>query len=890
MIDCKILIKIKDYFPKTKAIPYQHYICHFISGVYEAQLPFLPNESKYIEHNFKNITSDIKYKIHVLNSHNMGLIGICDLNIQYDIMNKIIPQNGFIKEEQKKLNIDSTTKRKIFGTLIKSGDIYLNIYSEVIILSKKSLEHKNINRKIVYNPQCYVKYNFHLKESALSPTNKIRSPIITNNINNNNNKDCNWKNSKYNEHYRKINPKKELNNKELIINYINKNKTTNNSSKNTKSADIVEKKPFNNSKIKTSDFLQGNIYNENNYINDNDLLNQKKGYMTEQNFNPNQNIKIEYNYFPNNNKNQIYSKKKNYSIGKNKIKIRDYTNNDTEDECLILNKNEYSNSPKIFSPNLNRIIKGKELNINIPDDNQLNNKQKIQKKFIYETKSKIEKISKANKNNKSNNNSNIQYNNQNNSITSEDNSNIYPFSNNTNLNTENINMSLFSPSSSSEEDYNDIEKKIIEKGYELRNDFQNQLEQNKMNKFYSPKTENISMNKRLKGKNDKFKKNYNNNNNTHSSNIEKMSEYSSTQSLENSLTQEKIKSNCLNLIEFYSLLNTKIKNVKREYQERKDKLIFFKEIKSNNIKIQNQLDIKNEYKNFSYFSTKNINEPINQKLLEIFPKIKISENDIHKTLFNVQYTKDYFIKFRDNENYQTQAKLFLLLTIIKNLINKYGNISQIFDKDINKKKKLKKCLLKNDLREKEKGEVNYINLEDVINEITKMKNEKKKKELESKNNDNFKVINEVDEDENEEENEEEIKNENSNKDINDINLEENNKIKNDSINNNEKDEEELIDKMLIDELRKKDTNNQFNFEKIGKNEYVYDNIKFNAIIDENKNINIIMNQNKYIFDDFIKFLNDKYNHEEEINNEEKNNNVNDNEENKEEEEKKEKES
>ena len=66
MITCKITIKIKDYFPKIDTIPYENYICLFTCGDYEGQIPFLPDDSKIIQHQIKNITSDIKYKVHIL--------------------------------------------------------------------------------------------------------------------------------------------------------------------------------------------------------------------------------------------------------------------------------------------------------------------------------------------------------------------------------------------------------------------------------------------------------------------------------------------------------------------------------------------------------------------------------------------------------------------------------------------------------------------------------------------------------------------------------------------------------------------------------------------------------------------------------------------------------
>ena len=150
MITCKITIKIKDYFPKIDTIPYENYICLFNCGDYEDQIPFLPDESKVIQHQIKNITSDMKYKVHILDYNDMSLIGMCEMTILYEIINQITPPNGFIQEQQKKLLIDLNTKRKLFGTVINTGDIFLNIYAEVFVVSKSNIEKNIIKQKKIF--------------------------------------------------------------------------------------------------------------------------------------------------------------------------------------------------------------------------------------------------------------------------------------------------------------------------------------------------------------------------------------------------------------------------------------------------------------------------------------------------------------------------------------------------------------------------------------------------------------------------------------------------------------------------------------------------------------------------------------------------------------------
>ena len=58
---------------------------------YEGQIPFLPDNSEILQHQLKNISYDIKYKVHVLDYNGKSFIGIYEMNISYEIINKISP-------------------------------------------------------------------------------------------------------------------------------------------------------------------------------------------------------------------------------------------------------------------------------------------------------------------------------------------------------------------------------------------------------------------------------------------------------------------------------------------------------------------------------------------------------------------------------------------------------------------------------------------------------------------------------------------------------------------------------------------------------------------------------------------------------------------------------
>ena len=69
------------------------------------------------------------------------------MTISYNIISQINPPNGFIQEQQKKLLMDLKTKRKLFGTVLNTGDIYLNIYSEIYLSEKTNVSMLSHNSK-----------------------------------------------------------------------------------------------------------------------------------------------------------------------------------------------------------------------------------------------------------------------------------------------------------------------------------------------------------------------------------------------------------------------------------------------------------------------------------------------------------------------------------------------------------------------------------------------------------------------------------------------------------------------------------------------------------------------------------------------------------------------
>jgi hypothetical protein len=798
----------------------------------------------------------------------MSLIGMCEMTVLYDILTQLTPPNGFIQEQQKKLLMDLKTKRKLFNTVINTGDIFLNIYAEIYLISKSSIEHKSLNknRKTLYQqrPQCFIKYNFQIKK-CFPGSNKNNSLIINNTSEKQSLDEGKCDKSKFNKFSKKNDA---INN----INYNNFNKNSKRGFKNYSSKlqqkkqnkrtimDLLEQKKIIEKKLNILDEDKDNK-NVNVNHSENLLINKKEGYLTEQNFNLPSKMKLNNNFIINNSilKKNKSNNKMTYNLLNKNNKEKYNKSNKIKKVDEFENNIEESNdkNPKKGFNNNNRIL-GSSLNNENSSNN--NNSQSLDDKYVYKPKNKFGKLGKAfikkipqNKNENDINNNNIKkviYNN----LSEKENSNA-------NINSY-LNSSILT-SNSKEEEFLDIDKLILEKGAELRNDFIIQLKGKNINHHKNINSLNYKSNKQNilndyddSGRNEKLET-------PHTEKIQQKF------FMKNELTQECIKNNCLRLIEFYSLLNLKLNKFNLKNEGLKKKSLIFKELFSYELKKNKKMINITNLNEFIYFIFSSIYEPINEKVLQIFHKIKNNEASIYQTMFKTYITKEEVSKYKEYEIYEYQTKIFLLLSTIKNLINKYGNVSQIFNENTNKKNILKQCLKKYDLKEKEESDNEYVNLEELSNEI-KIKNENMKdfnKDIVNK----FKVIKEVDE-EKEEENEEtskEIEDMNNHKLLKNIDLEINEEEKEENnetnsnidmiINDDENNNEEIIEKKLNELNKKYMNNNKYHFQKIGKNEYLYNNEKIKAKINKNNELKIIVveTNEKYCLDDFIQLYNEE---------------------------------
>ena len=247
-MNCTVAIKITDYIPKIETIPYQNFICLFTSGENEGQLPLIPEETSIYKHIIKNLISDLKYKIHILDINDMSLIGMCEMIIPFNLINQIEPQNSFVQEQQKKILIDSKTKRKLFGAILNVEDIYININIEIYVneyinqnLNKKinksltsrtrdivCIKNKDYKRRLDGSPRTKYKnrmimeMNYDRQALLNLSKNNVSSKNTNNNdkIKNKNSKNIYNKTIKNNNLVFRLN--NSFNNKEILINKTNK--------------------------------------------------------------------------------------------------------------------------------------------------------------------------------------------------------------------------------------------------------------------------------------------------------------------------------------------------------------------------------------------------------------------------------------------------------------------------------------------------------------------------------------------------------------------------------------------------------------------------------------------------------------------------------------------
>ena len=480
----------------------------------------------------------------------------------------------------------------------------------------------------------------------------------------------------------------------------------------------------------------------------------------------------------------------------------------------------------------------------------------------------------------------------------------------------NSNNGLLSTDERTEQGLSEIDKIILEKGTELRDKFQTQNKNsNNSNNMDTINAKNSIINKNDKGNN------YSKNKNNQNMNIEKLyydmgdnqiiggvnytietpktnkefesinilfdnksSFCSSSQNLTHVFTQEDIKNNYIGLIDLYYLLNRKLAKTIFENNDVYKKLKIYKENYNNDIKKEEIIKYKNDNYIYNSLIKVNIKQSLNDKVLEKLIYIKSLESKLYQNIFGYSYDDYEIIRIKEIERVNKlneERKLKILLKVLKNIVNDCGNVSQIFYDNKKKEKLLKDTVNKFNIKEKEEGEENYINLRNInLNNITndiEYKYRKYKNILDEDDIFENKVIREVDEDKEEEESVYSASNKKTNNNTNTFHK--NNTIINDSQNqfeeksgnlekstqnpekienNNEiennynyEEENKKID-IIKDILSKNFVEKEKKFKYVKNNEFIFDE-KYNVVVELNGDNEIIIEieNNKYNIEEFM---------------------------------------
>ena len=736
MSEYSIYFKVKDYNPKIKSISFKDYLCILINGDFQIRIPLTNNNYSISKHELKGTKSDEYYKISLFDNKNKVLMSISDFIIPYNIFHKINQNNYFIYEKEIKFVIGTKNKLKLFGSYPsnKIGDISVVISAKIFKKSKKSLsKHKSevINNYLMcrttqrnsYSQRNLLQKKMGIKNfiSKYKYKNKNKDEffysdsnrhISTNDMSGNhfntfsmnedteNNTNININNNSsignlfsHNYYYFNTTSRKDKskNHKNVIENNLSEytirkeNIDTDNSevSKLLEKRNIIKKNiNFNNNNNMSNRFgthgktknMKKTIINSKtlirNSINKNKTRNSFNSYKA--NKNDNHTISedeggksvrftkkkiIELTNVDNNFNSCDFQPNKNYlSTDSKKIKSKiskPFVNRGKIDKNKIisLSKGKYdkSNSKKKFiSENiLNKVLLSDRLRMSQNYFERSSGYVKRQKKIFKNIKKNI-KI----KDNNTNSNINCK---------------------NSNKNDNNITY---------KNSVNSISSPLINKTEYIS--FNQSKDNNSKDDKSRNKNDNICNNKSFKIKvNKKPKKNKNLND--------------AIDNLE--YNQSDLKNYIIKLSEYSILNNKNIKSIYFKYKDKIKKLNLTKEIFASLLKKSNALEEKKSSSLINIFELHNVNNNINEKIKQHLIQIKKKEMKIYQRILNYSYCDNDIKEYKKNEKMFYEKLFNIQLDMIKTMVEHYGNISQIYSDDLEKKEKFKNFLTRNNIFE-----------------------------------------------------------------------------------------------------------------------------------------------------------------------------------------------
>ena len=715
MTNYLISFKIKNYSPKLNSISFKDYLCILINGDFQIRIPLISNNYSFSKYELKNTKSGSFYKISLFDNKNKLLISTSDFIIPSKIFDKI-NNKSFIYDKQIKFLIGMKTKLKLFGSLNKIRDILITISAKIFKKTKKMLSKSDIiNDSLIKVITEQASFSQRMKKSQNLMQTKM---VIKNNINKSKSKNKSKKEDAFysdsNRHIStndlsgnhfntfSINEDTE-NNNSTIGNKIGNNyyyfNTTSGKDELKRNRNLIE-----NNNLSEYKFKNNNICSYNNDIGN--LLEKRNNIKKKLNFNNNytniistdrkiQNIKksaIKNNFINNINKyktrNYFYSYKNNNGnilmsedeggismrwIRKRIIKMMNADNNFNSCE-IYSNRNHLSTDSKKIK---NKIVKSSFIH-----------KHKIDKnKIISLSKGKYDKLL----NNKK---KYISENILNKALLTE---------------RPSMHQNIADRSSSHAKRKKKIFKNIKNeikinesKGDKIINKKDNSITKREtMNKISSPyikKAESIPSNK-SKNNNSKEKEKNINKNNFAKIKVNKMNKNSNYNNIIIEENQIELKKYSIKLSEYFCLNNKNIKSIYLKFKDKVKKLEQTKELFVSLLKKSNILEEKKTNLLINNFQSNNIKNCFNKKVKFPLLQIKKKEFKIYQKIFNFSYNNKDILHYKKTEKLIYEKIFNIQISLIKNLINHYGNISQIYSDDLIKKEKLKIILTRNNILE-----------------------------------------------------------------------------------------------------------------------------------------------------------------------------------------------
>ena len=196
-------------------------------------------------------------------------------------------------------------------------------------------------------------------------------------------------------------------------------------------------------------------------------------------------------------------------------------------------------------------------------------------------------------------------------------------------------------------------------------------------------------------------------------------------------TQEEVKDKIIQLIDSNYKLKKEIKQSMLTNRKLMKKLILCKTQYYTELKINNRLNNGVNDKNIKYSIHVDVHSKLNEKIYFNMKKIKLKESKIFEKIFyehkNSPEYKAKEAKRKIQEKFEQQKKVHALLKIIRELIQKYDNLSQMYDDDEKKKLLFKSLLVRYGIREKEANKES--NLTDKFKELQKKIEDEKNRNL-----------------------------------------------------------------------------------------------------------------------------------------------------------------